>query len=179
MKYFKKIIVERIYLSPMCIDDLELFVKWMNDSSVTDGLGDSGMQYNMLSEKEWVEDNLKNGKHQYSIILLENDELIGNIGIDDLDEKNKRCTLGLFIGEDKNRNKGYGTEALKLLIGYAFDVLNFNNVMLNVFSFNERAIAAYKKVGFKEFGRRRQAYYLKNKYHDVVYMDIIREDWYK
>ena len=49
--------------------------------------------------------------------------------------------------------------------------------MLKVFSFNERAISCYKKVGFKEMGRRRQSYYLKGKFYNDVYMDILREEF--
>ena len=89
------------------------------------------------------------------------------------------ATVGIFIGEEENRNKGYGTEALKLLIGYGFDYLNLNNIMLTVYSFNEGAINCYKKVGFKEFGKRRKAVMLKNKRYDIIYMDIIREEYYK
>ena len=51
--------------------------------------------------------------------------------------------------------------------------------MLGVMSFNERAIACYKKVGFKEIGRRRQSYYLNGKYYDSVYMDILKEEFKK
>lgn len=61
-----------------------------------------------------------------------------------------------MIGEEENRNKGYGTETLKLLISYGFDYLNLNNIMLSVYSFNGNAISCYKKVGFKEIGRRRE-----------------------
>jgi RimJ/RimL family protein N-acetyltransferase len=65
---------------------------------------------------------------------------------------------------------------MSLLIDFGFNYLNLNNIMLKVFAFNERAINCYKKAGFKEIGRRRQAYYLKGKYHDQIFMDIIRSD---
>ena len=60
-----------------------------------------------------------------------------------------------------------------------FDYLNLNNIMLNVYSFNENAISCYRKVGFKEFGRRREAIMKKNERYDIIYMDIIREEYYK
>jgi RimJ/RimL family protein N-acetyltransferase len=84
----------------------------------------------------------------------------------------------MFIGDEKHRNDGYGTEALKLAVGFGFDVLNLNNIELKVYDFNERAAKSYLKVGFKEYGRRRQAYYLNGEYHDVICMDILREDFY-
>lgn len=86
-------------------------------------------------------------------------------------------TVGLFIGDEENRNNGYGQDTLNLLLDYGFNYLNLKNIMLKVFSFNERAINCYKKVGFKEIGRRRQSYYLKGKFYDDVYMDILREEF--
>ena len=83
----------------------------------------------------------------------------------------------IFIGEEENRSKGYGTEALKLLLDYGFNYLNLHSIMLCVMSFNERAIACYKKVGFKEAGRLRENYFLNGKYHDVVYMDILENEF--
>ena len=74
-------------------------------------------------------------------------------------------------------NKGYGAEVLNLLLDYGFNYLNMNNIMLNVKSFNERAIACYKKVGFKEYGRRREAYFLNGKYYDHVFMDILAREF--
>jgi RimJ/RimL family protein N-acetyltransferase len=85
----------------------------------------------------------------------------------------------MFIGDEKNRSKGYGTEAIRLGIKYGFEVLNLNNIELKVYDFNERALNTYKKAGFKEYGRRRQAYYLNGKYHDVICMDILREEYYE
>lgn len=84
--------------------------------------------------------------------------------------------MGLFIGDEKYRNKGYGAEALRLACKYAFDKLNLHSLYLNVFDFNERAIACYKKVGFKEAGRLREAYFVNGKYNDVITMDLLRED---
>ena len=66
---------------------------------------------------------------------------------------------------------------LKLLLDYGFNYLNFKNIMLKVYSFNERAMKAYKKVGFKEIGRRRESYFLNGKYYDDVYMDILSDEF--
>lgn len=177
--YYKKVEGERIYLSPMCMDDAEKYVKWMNDFKVTDGINNSRNVINLESEKKWIEENSKYGNYNFSIVKKDNDELIGNCSFFDIDKMYGTATVGVFIGEEENRNKGYGTEALKLLIGYGFDYLNLNNIMLNVYSFNENAINCYNKVGFKELGRRRGAITIKNKRYDIIYMDIIRDEYYK
>lgn len=177
--YYKKIEGERIYLSPMCIEDAEKYTKWMNDFRVTDGVNGSKRIVTLESERKWIEENTRIGNYIFSIVKKDNDELIGNCSFHELDKINGTATIGILIGEEENRNKGYGAEALKLLIGYGFDYLNLNNIMLNVYSFNENAISCYRKVGFKEFGRRREAIMKKNERYDIIYMDIIREEYYK
>lgn len=183
MKYFKKLMGERIYLSPMCVEDAEKYVEWFCDFKLTDGTGKSACLMNVEAEREWIEEKLKNQDLQFAIVSLENDELIGQCGFNEINYQNRTGTVGILIGEEKNRSNGYGAEALKLLLDYGFRYLNLNNVMLTVKSFNERAINCYKKVGFREFGRRRESYFLNGKYYDDVYMDILAEefrgDWIK
>ncbi len=172
MRYFKKLVGKHIYLSPMNVEDAETYVKWLNDFEVTDGVGSSCRVTSLESEKEWLKHNTS--QYQFAIVTQKEDMLIGNCGIQGVDQLTQCAEVGLFIGDEENRNKGYGGEVLDLLLEYCFDYLNLNNVMLKVFSFNERAINCYKKVGFKEMGRRRQAYYLKGKFYDEVYMDILK-----
>ena len=84
--------------------------------------------------------------------------------------------VGLFIGEEENRSKGYGTEALSLHVEYGFNYLNLKNIMLKVFSFNKRAIKSYEKIGFKVFGKRTEDYYLNGKWYDEYFMEILRKE---
>ena len=177
MKYFKKLVGERIYLSPMSIEDAEVFTKWLNDFNVTDYISTSARINTLEFEKEWLENTLKKQGPLFSIIKLDNDEMIGNIGLHEINNISRTAKLGIFIGEDENRSKGYGTEALKLLLDYGFNYLNLNNIMLTVYNFNGRAIRAYEKAGFKEFGRRRKSYFLNGKYYDKVYMDVLAEEF--
>ncbi len=177
MKYFKKLVGDRIYLSPMNIEDTEQYVKWLNDFRVTDGVGHGSHIINIESEKKWMEETTNEQKYCFAIIKLENDELIGNCGIDKISFKDRIGTLGIFIGEEENRNKGYGSETLRLLLDYGFNYLNLNNIDLCVKSFNERAINCYKKVGFKEYGRRKCSYYLNGKYYDDVLMQVLKEEF--
>lgn len=175
MRYYKKLVGERIYLSPMNVEDAEIYVKWLNDFAVTDGIGTSNRVVYLEGEREWISQN--SGQSQFAIIRAEDDKLIGNCGIQAIDQSRQCAEVGLFIGDEENRNKGYGQDVLNTLLDYGFNYLNLNNIMLKVFSFNESAISCYKKVGFKEIGRRRQSYYLKGKFYDDVYMDILREEF--
>ena len=85
--------------------------------------------------------------------------------------------LGIAIGEKEYWGQGYGTEATRLLVDYGFNLLNLNSIMLGAFVFNERAIACYKKVGFKEIGWRRQARIIGGQKYDVLLMDILAEEF--
>lgn len=176
MKYFKKIEGEKVYLSPMNLEDIEKYVKWMNDFSTTDGLGSSSKVTTFESEKAWLINNMDKKEQQFAIVLKETDKLIGNCGFCDINHLHQKGEVGLFIGEEENRSKGYGTEALSLLVEYGFNYLNLKNIMLKVFSFNKRAIKSYEKLGFKVFGKRTEVYYLNGKWYDEYFMEILRKE---
>lgn len=179
MKYYKKIEGKRIYLSPLNIEDAETYLKWLNDRSVTEGTHGVHRVYNIEIEKEWISNELQKGKYTFGIVLKENDKLIGNCGIMNPNFIDGTAQLGIFIGEEKYRNNGYGSEALKLLLDYGFNILRLHNISLDVFSFNKRAINCYKKIGFKEYGRRHECYFLDGKYHDEISMEILVDDYKK
>lgn len=178
MKYFNKIDGDNIYLSPINIEDAEIYVKWLCNPNISDMLHSTKRVFNLVNEKEFLEKRLANGDYIFSIIRKRDDIIIGNIGINDIDLVDRTATLGIFIGDIDNHNKGYGSEALKLLLNYGFGVLNLNNIDLHVFDFNKKAIACYKKVGFKEYGRRHKAYYINGEYHDEISMEILKDDFY-
>ena len=176
MKYFKKLLGEKIYLSPRNTEDVEKFVKWLNDFETTDYIGRSGALVTIEAEKEYLEKHTKE-EATFGIVELKTDELIGTISLEDISYINRRATLGVFIGKKESRNKGYGTEAIKLILDYGFNYLNLNNIKLDVMEFNERAIACYKKCGFKEYGRRRKSEFTNGKYYDRISMDILAEEF--
>ena len=179
MNYFNKIDSENIYLSPISLDDGPLYIKWLSNPEISNNLHNTSKIFNIVSENDWISNTLKNGDYIFSIIRKSDDSLIGNIGFNEINNIDRTATLGIFIGDADNQNKGYGSEAIRALIKYGFDVLNLNNIDLHVFDFNERAIACYKKVGFKEYGRRHKSYYLNGVYHDDIYMEILRDNYYE
>jgi RimJ/RimL family protein N-acetyltransferase len=175
--YFKKIVGEKCYLSPIDENDSEKYTEWLNDLEVTQYL----IFYPQIT-------NVQNGRgflaqlaqgHSYSIIDSANNEVIGNCGYLQLDHLNQTGEVGMFIGNKKYWNKGYGTEALSLLLDYGFKALNLHNIGLSVFSFNERAIKSYEKIGFKIIGKRRELLLRGKDRHDVIIMDILYNEFYK
>lgn len=178
MKLFKKLVGDNIYLSPQSADEeiIEKFTEWLNDFNVTDYTGRSASMMTIEGEKKWFE-SPKEDAQIFFIVRLEDNKLIGTIGLHQIHQVNRTSTLGIFIGEKDGRNKGYGTEAVRLILEYGFKYLNLNNIKLDVLEFNDRAIACYKKCGFKEYGRRRKSEFLCGKYYDRIEMDILREEF--
>ena len=177
MKYFKKIVGDRIYLSPRNSEDVEIFTKWLNDFQVTDYTGKSGTIVTLEGERQYFEQSEKQDARQFAIVTLDKDEMIGTVGLESINYIHRTAELGIFIGEAAYRNGGYGTEAINLILDYGFNYLNLNEIQLRVYAFNERAIACYKKCGFKEMGRRRKSIFVNGKYGDINYMDILKEEF--
>jgi len=178
MKYFKKLVGEHIYLSPINAEDEEKYVEWLNDFETTDYIGKSAKTISLEYEKEFLQ-KMSQQEGNFAIVLLENNKLIGNCGLMNIDSVNRKATLGIFIGDKEERNKGYGTETIKLLLDYGFNYLNLHSIKLDLMEFNERALACYKKCGFKEYGRRRKCNFVNGEYYDTISMDILAEEFRK
>lgn len=176
MKYFKKLIGERIYLSPRNNEDIEKFTEWLNDFGTTDYIGRSAYITTLEGEKRYFEES-SNKNYNFFIVTLNEDKLIGTVGLENYDSINRTAVLGIFIGDKDYRSKGYGTEAIQLILDYGFNYLNLNNIKLDLMSFNERALKCYKKCGFKEYGRRRKCKYINGKYYDSIEMDILSSEF--
>lgn len=174
--YFKKLIGDRIYLSPRNPEDVEIFTEWLNDFETTDYIGKSQNLISFNGEKEFLESN-SSPECIFVIVTLDNDKLIGTVGIENIDHVNRTGTLGIFIGDKDYRSKGYGSEAIRLILEYGFNYLNLKNIKLDAMSFNERALACYRKCGFKEYGRRRKCKFVNGNYYDEVSMDILKEEF--
>jgi RimJ/RimL family protein N-acetyltransferase len=97
--------------------------------------------------------------------------------IHSIEWNNRSGLLAIGIGEQENRNKGYGSDALQLILRYAFHELNLNRVGLDVIEYNEKAIHTYEKAGFQHEGRLRAAVYRDGKSYDRILMGILRTEW--
>ena len=176
MKYFKKLVGDRIYLSPRRVEDAEKFTEWMNDFDITDYIGRSSQLMSVQGEIEYLEKD-SNPEATFVIVTLNEDKMIGSISLEKMRNIHRTATLGIFIGEKEYWSKGYGSEAIKLLLDYGFNYLNLHSINLTVMSFNERAVKCYKKCGFKEVGRRREDKFVNGAYYDTIIMDILESEF--
>ncbi len=168
---------EKIDLCCLRADEeaIKMYTKWMNDESINIWLRHNSSVDQYLSEKEWAEKKPEPGKNRFAIVEKETRNLIGTCGCDCVD--GITANLGICIGEESGRNKGYGTEVIKLLIRFAFMQLNAHRVQLRLVSSNERALKCYEKAGLKKCGVQHEAVYYNGGYDDLLNMEILREDW--
>jgi RimJ/RimL family protein N-acetyltransferase len=157
--------------------DAKALTRWNQDSEYQRLLS-SGPAYlwSPKQVKEWFEKDQPDD-YSFGIRALEDDRLIGTVGLGGIAWAAGNCWVGIGIGERELWGKGYGTEAMDLVIRYAFEVLNLKRVSLDVFEYNERAVKSYLKVGFVVEGRMRQWMQRRGERYDLIYMGLLRSDW--
>jgi RimJ/RimL family protein N-acetyltransferase len=170
---------KRIYLRPIDMKDMEAFFRWFNDPELRRFLL-MPFPTTRMAEKEFIDrmTGLKDGV-VLSIIVKKGDRLIGNVSLLKLNMIHRSAELGMAIADLSMTSRGYGTEAVALVLGYAFGTLNLHRVELLAHDFNARARGAYKKLGFREEGRKRHSYFCDGKYHDDIMMSVLEDEWKK
>jgi diamine N-acetyltransferase len=169
---------EKVALGPIRRDLVAVYQRWINDFEVLRTLGARGLQPQTAeSELAWYE-RMAVSETDVAFTMYERSSLrpIGNVGLHQIDHYNRTAIFGIVIGEKDCWGKGYGTEATRLVLDYAFTGLGLHNVMLNVFATHERAIRAYRRAGFREIGRRRQSHRVAGDLEDIVFMDCLATD---
>ena len=178
MTYYKKLIGKKCYLSPPSLEDAERWTEWDNDLEVTIPMGEEAyIPFSVEKNREIIENLITKQNHNFNIVDLKTNKPIGRCMLFAVDQVDRRAMFGIGIGDKTYWDKGYGQEATRLLLDYGFNLLNLHNIMLGVYSFNQRAIACYKKIGFKEIGRRREARIIGGKKYDVVLMDTLASEF--
>jgi RimJ/RimL family protein N-acetyltransferase len=158
------------------------YVNWMRDSELQRLFGsEASALYSAKSEMKFFEKMVKEenpANHFFSIRKLDDNRLLGDINLDVVNEWGSRdAFVGLGIGSREDWGKGYGTDAMKIMLRFAFTELNLRRVTLTVFEYNPRAIRSYEKVGFHYEGRLRGALLRDGKRWDMLYMGILAQEW--
>ena len=168
-----------VYLRQAERSDIPLFVRWFNDTRTSKTLA-LVAPMSIPSEEGWFERTLaaqgQDGYH-FTICLLADDRPIGTIGLFDLDLRNGNAGLGISIGDPADTNQGFGSDALRALVGWAFDMLRLERVWLDVYDFNPRARLVYERVGFVHEGTQRHAIFRHGRFVDVHRMAVLAGEW--
>jgi RimJ/RimL family protein N-acetyltransferase len=129
---------------------------------------------------EYYEKELKDqppAKFYFSIRALDDNRLLGETDLDVINWAARDAFVGIGIGNREDWGRGYGTDAMQLVLRFAFTELNLRRVTLNVFEYNPRAIRSYEKVGFHAEGRQRGALLKDGRRWDMISMGILLEEW--
>lgn len=171
----KKILGERIYLRQLNeADASQNYCNWLNDPEVNKYL--ETRQSTIQALRKYIKKQLDNPNSFFvGIFDKENDKHIGNIKLEPIDWKKKKAIFGILIGDKNYWGRGIGTEAVKLIVDYAFQTLGIDEVELGVISENKRAIRTYEKADFKVIEVKEKAVNHDGVLYDYVIMLIKKQ----
>ena len=170
---------QKVTLRAMTRDDLDRLCQFNNDIEVElAGGGDPPLPQSLARLQTEYEQQLSKGGRDGTSFAIEADgKFIGPCALFQFDPVAHTCALGITIGDKAYWGRGYGREAVNLLLEYAFQLQNIRRVYLTVNGNNERAIRAYQACGFVQEGRLRAHVWSNGAYIDLVYMGILRDEW--
>jgi RimJ/RimL family protein N-acetyltransferase len=159
--------------------DAELIARWSRDAELLRQM-DSDPARPLSAKRllaEWAEEPDDNNSHSFVIYTLDDDKTIGFLSLGAISWNNGNAWVSIGIWDAVYRGKGYGTDAMRVMLRYAFSELNLYRVSLGVFEYNARAQRSYEKVGFVLEGRVRDELNRNGRRWDGLYMGILREEW--
>lgn len=168
---------QKVYLRPIDVEDAGWYFESLYDSEVRKL---TGTQKHHTKEQivKYIE---KKAQDESSVLLViaerETDIPVGDIALGDIDPMNRNAYIRIAINNSTYMGMGYGTEAMLLLLNYGFGVLNLHRIELNVYSYNQRAIHVYEKLGFKREGVQREMLFYDHTYHDSILMSILESEF--
>jgi len=165
---------DRLRLRPLASTDLRRCVKWFSDPQIIRFLGRNS-PVTLAEEERWFRDYERRTDEQIFAIEAEGAH-IGNIGLHKIDRVHRKGEVGIVIGEPTFWSKGYGTEAMRTALRYAFGPLSLNKVSLDVLEYNTRAIRTYERLGFHREGVHREDIYKDGRFVHVIRMSILARE---
>jgi diamine N-acetyltransferase len=171
---------ERVALGPMRRELLPLDQRWINDLRTQGLLGHMPTPHTLEGQQAWF-DSLAHASSSVLFLVYAIDaepaRPIGTTGLHDIDQRNGTAEFGILLGEAAARGRGYGTEATRLILDFAFTALGLRNVALRVFAYNPAGLRVYQKVGFREMGRRRESQLFGGRRWDTIYMQALASEF--
>lgn len=169
----EKIMGDNIYLRKMEIEDTDNIIRWRNNKRVCRNFIYQ-KPFTRESHMNWIENVIHTGSAiQFIICEKENDRGVGSVYFRDISKEHRKAEYGIFIGEDDAVSKGYGSEAAKLALSYAFETMKLHKVMLRVFADNPAAIRSYEKAGFEREAYLKDEVCIEDKFRDMILMGMI------
>jgi diamine N-acetyltransferase len=168
-----------VYLRPAERTDIPLFVRWLSDARTTRNLAFRS-PLGIALEEQWFDDLLQHhgrDRWHFVICLLGDGRPVGSLDLHAIDYTSGGAGLGIQVGDPGDRSKGYGADALGVLLDFAFDQLRLERVWLDVYASNPDARRLYERVGFVHEATFRHGVYRGGRYDDVDRLAILRSEW--
>ncbi|MBI2626471.1 MAG: GNAT family N-acetyltransferase [Candidatus Nealsonbacteria bacterium] len=173
---------ERLSLVPIEGGDGREILEWINNGEIVSNFQFFTGAFSIEEESRYLT-KMADSPTDFLLGLFINNgrfiELIGTCGLHEIDFKNDTARLGIIIGKKEHWNEGYAREAIRALLGFAFNAMNLHKIYLNVFVTNGKAVHLYAQVGFRIEGTLRSEYKIRGGYVDMYRMAILREEWKK
>ncbi|WP_406684151.1 GNAT family N-acetyltransferase [Seonamhaeicola sp. MEBiC1930] len=166
---------EHIYLRAIEPEDLEFIHAVENDESIWE-VSNTQTPYSKFLIKQYIENahqDIYEVKQLRLVISSYDNTPLGMIDIFDFDFKNSRAGIGILVKDSDNRGRGYGSEALKLLISYCFNHLNLNQLFCNISEDNHVSVKMFEKQGFKQVGLKKDWNFINNSYKSEYLFQLI------
>lgn len=168
---------KRIYLRPLQEVDAPIMLGITTDEEIRYMTG-TKQNFTLEQIHAHIQNiNHDSSRYDFAICLKENDQMIGELSILDINEGDKKAGFRISMSSIELTGKGYGTEAIKIVLQFVFEELHLNRLQLEVFSHNLRGLRAYEKVGFVKEGVLRESLYYKGSYSDEIIMAILKSDY--
>jgi RimJ/RimL family protein N-acetyltransferase len=171
------LISERLYLRPIERRDLPILHTFFNDPQIRALTGE--VRPTSESGMEAFLERIGNDPERvwFAIVLKDGDRVIGECGLLRMFPTWRTTDMSMIIGDQAAWGLGYGTEAVHLLLDYAFGSLNFHRIAIGVVSSNERALDFWEKAGFKREGLQRDGYFIRHHYEDFVMLSLLEDEF--
>jgi RimJ/RimL family protein N-acetyltransferase len=169
-----------VRLRPLEREDLPRYQELFSDPEINLSYGKLGVPESLSRLQRRFDAGEFDTTDRYLHLVMETEgTLIGAMVLRNEENLPSRCaTFGIIIGDPAYHDRGYGTEASTLLLGYAFAVLGYHKINLDFFEYNARAKAMYEKLGFVLEGRRRENHWSRGRFWDDILMGLTAEEWW-
>lgn len=170
---------ERVALGPLRRDLAPHLLRWWNDfpTARLAGFPDPPAPWTVERVAGWLDEALADQQRVgFTVYSVDGPRPIGYANLRDIDHQHGTAEFGITIGDPADRGRGYGTEAVRLILDYAFTALGLTNVLLDTVEFNQAGQRAYEKAGFHLVGRRRRSVSAGGQRWDVIFMDCLASD---
>lgn len=168
---------KNIILRPYQMEDAETILEGANNPTMRRLTG-TQMTFTLEMTQGYV-GRMMNPEDRLGYIIAEpqTSAPLGEVVVMDIDDENHSASIRIALFHEEDLNKGYGTEAMRLMVDEVFTKFNLHRLELDVFDFNPRAVRVYEKLGFKQEGVLRDTLFYDGEYHSTIIMSILEDEW--